>query len=47
MISSDNMIDKEVDNRLAKVNSAFGRLYKCVWNNKNLKKTPNSMFIKL
>jgi len=27
-------IDKDVDNRLAKANSAFGRLYKCVWNKK-------------
>ena len=36
-ISSDAKIDKEVDNRLAKANSSFGRLYKQVWNNKNLK----------
>jgi len=36
VITSDAKIDKEVDNRLAKANSAFGRLYK--WNNKNLKK---------
>ena len=36
-ISSDARIDKEIDNRLAKASSAFGRLYKRVWNNKNLK----------
>ena len=36
-ISSDAKIDKEVDSRLAKANSSFGRLYKRVWNNKNLK----------
>ena len=27
-------VDKEIDNRLAKANSSFGRLYKCVWKNK-------------
>ena len=37
-ISSDARIDKEVDNRLAKANSAFGRLHSRVWNNKHLKK---------
>ncbi|XP_037780164.1 uncharacterized protein LOC119576558 [Penaeus monodon] len=37
-ITSDSKIDREVDNRLAKANSAFGRLYKRVWNNKQLKK---------
>ena len=37
IISSDARIDKEVDNSLAKASSAFGRLYKGVWNNKNLK----------
>ena len=31
-------INKEVDNRLAKGNRVFGRLYRRVWNNKNLKK---------
>lgn len=36
-VSSDAKIDKEIDNRLAKANSSFGRLYKKVWNNKNLK----------
>ena len=36
-ISSDARIDKEVDNRLAKASSAFDRLYKRVWNNKNMK----------
>ena len=36
-ISSDAKIDKEIDNRLAKANSSFGRLYKRVWNNKCLK----------
>ena len=36
-ISSDARTDKEVDNRLAKASSAFGRLYKRVWNNKILK----------
>ena len=37
IISSDARIDKEVDNRLAKANGAFGRLYKRVGNNKDLK----------
>ena len=37
-ISSDARIDKEVDNRLAKASSAFGRLHSRVWNNKHLKK---------
>ena len=36
-ISSDAKIDKERDNRLAKANNSFGRLYKRVWNNKSLK----------
>ena len=36
-ISSDGKIDNEIDNRLAKANSSFVRLYKRVWNNKNLK----------
>ena len=35
-ISSDAKIDKEIDNRLAKASSAFGRLYKRVWNNRHL-----------
>ena len=44
-ISSDARIDKEADNRLAKASSAFGRLYKRVWNNKNLKiKTKISVY---
>ena len=38
VITSDAKIDRVVDNRLAKANSTFGRLYKRVWNNKNLKK---------
>ena len=37
IISSDARINKKVDNRLAKANGALGRLYKRVWNNKNLK----------
>ena len=36
-ISSNARIDGEIDNRLAKANSAFGRLYKRVWNNKHLR----------
>ncbi|GFO08688.1 hypothetical protein PoB_003519300 [Plakobranchus ocellatus] len=36
-ISSDARLDKEIDNRLARANSSFGRLYKRVWNNKSLK----------
>ncbi|XP_069777179.1 late secretory pathway protein AVL9 homolog isoform X2 [Narcine bancroftii] len=36
-ISSDARIDKEIDNRLAKANSAFGRLHKRVWKNNQLK----------
>ena len=44
-ILSDAKIDKEIDNRLAKANSAFGRLYKFVWNNKSLKcKTKISVY---
>ena len=35
-ISSNARIDGEVDNRLAKANSAFGRLHKRVWKNKHL-----------
>ena len=37
-ITSDAKIDKEVNNRLAKTNSTFSRLYKRVWDNKHLKK---------
>ena len=37
-ITSDAKINKEVDNRVAKANSTFGRLYKRIWNNKHLKK---------
>ena len=37
-ITSNAKIDREVDNRLAKSNSAFGRLYDRVWRNKHLKK---------
>ena len=37
-ITSDAKIDREIDNRLAKASSAFGRLYKRVWNSKDLKK---------
>lgn len=36
-ISSDAKLDKEIDSRLAKANSAFGRLYKRVWSSKHLK----------
>jgi hypothetical protein len=32
-------MDKEVDKRLAKANTAFGRLYKRIWSNKHLKKS--------
>ncbi|KAL0195131.1 hypothetical protein M9458_008703, partial [Cirrhinus mrigala] len=39
IITSDAEIDKELDNRLAKANSAFGRLYKRVWYNKQLKQS--------
>ena len=37
-INSDAKIDREIDNRLAKSNSALGRLYNRVWKNKHLKK---------
>ncbi|KAI8500865.1 hypothetical protein Bbelb_216830 [Branchiostoma belcheri] len=37
-ITSDAKIDKEVDNRLAKANNAFGRLHSRVWKSKHLKK---------
>ena len=40
VISSDASIDITVDSRLAKENNTFGRLYKRVWNNNNLKKDP-------
>ena len=36
-ISSNARIDGEIDNKLAKANCAFGRLYKHVWNNKHLR----------
>ena len=36
-ISSNARIDGEINNRLANANSAFGRLYKRVWNNKHLR----------
>ncbi|XP_027521360.1 uncharacterized protein LOC113957786, partial [Corapipo altera] len=39
LISSDGKIDGEIDNRLAKVYSAFGKLHKRVWRNKHLKKS--------
>uniref|UniRef100_K7EZV3 Reverse transcriptase domain-containing protein n=1 Tax=Pelodiscus sinensis TaxID=13735 RepID=K7EZV3_PELSI len=38
VILSDTKIDQEVDNRLAKAISTFGRLYKRVRNNSNLKR---------
>ena len=37
-ITSDAKIDREINNRLAKSNNAFGRLYKKVWKNKHLTK---------
>lgn len=33
----DAMVDKEIDNKLAKANSSFSRLYKIYWKNKHLK----------
>ena len=36
-ISSNARIDGEIDNRLAKANSACGMLYKRVWNNRHLR----------
>ncbi|RXN24108.1 RNA-directed DNA polymerase from mobile element jockey-like protein [Labeo rohita] len=39
IITSDAKIAEELDNRLAKANSAFGRLYKWVWYNKQLKQS--------
>ncbi|GFS08505.1 hypothetical protein ElyMa_001275600 [Elysia marginata] len=39
IISYDAKIDKEIDNRLSKASSSFGRLYKRVWKNKNLRAT--------
>ena len=33
VITSDALIDKDVDNRLTKANSVFGRLYKHIFNN--------------
>jgi len=43
-ISSDARIDKEIDNRLAKANRAFGRLYKRVWESTRLKRTTKGQF---
>ena len=37
-ITSDGKIDREIDNRLAKSNSAFSRLYNRVLRTKHLKK---------
>ena len=37
-ITSHAKIDREIDNRQAKSNNAFGGLYKKVWKNKHLKK---------
>ncbi len=37
-VSPKSKLDQEIDNRLAKANSAWCRLYNRVWNNKNLKK---------
>ena len=37
VISSDGKIDKDIENRLAKANCAFGMLQKRVWRNKVLK----------
>ncbi|XP_051644275.1 uncharacterized protein LOC127471424 [Manacus candei] len=39
LISLDGEIDGEIDNRLAKAYSAFGKLHKRVWRNKHLKKS--------
>ncbi|GFS08107.1 hypothetical protein ElyMa_001266300, partial [Elysia marginata] len=39
IISYDAKIDKETDNRLSKASSSFGRLYKRVWKDKNLRAT--------
>ena len=36
-ITSDAKIDREINNRLAEANIAFGRIYKRVWNNSHLK----------
>ena len=36
-ISSNARIDGEIDNKLAMANCAFGRLYKRVWNNNQLR----------
>ena len=38
-ITSDAKINRDIDIRLAKANSAFGRLYNRVWKNKHLKKS--------
>ena len=38
-ISSDAKLDGDIDSRLAKANSAFGRLYKRVWNSNHLKRS--------
>lgn len=37
-ITSDAKIDREINNRLAKANRGFGRLYNRVWNSKHLSK---------
>ena len=40
-ITSDAKINKEFNNKLAKASDVFGRLYKCMWYNKHLKKGTN------
>ena len=46
VISSDAKLDKEISNRLAKANNAFGGLYRRVWSNRNLKKRTKIMVYK-
>ena len=43
-ISSNTRIDWEINNRLAKASSAFGRLYKRVWNKHLRSKTKISVY---
>ncbi|KAK2562750.1 hypothetical protein P5673_014468 [Acropora cervicornis] len=39
VMSNDATIDKDLDNRLSKASSSFGRLYKRVWNSHSLRLT--------
>ena len=37
MLANDALIDKEVENRISRASTSFGRLYSRVWNQKGLR----------